>query len=96
MTRQLQTILFTALLLFIAALFSFTKFKDATDHQILAYTVNLKNQDLKFFWKDDKGENLKTIENLKNYVNSENQKLIFRDDIYKLDEALYDALRNKR
>ncbi len=27
---------------------------------------------------------------------SDNQKLIFRDDIYNLDAALYDALRNKR
>ena len=77
MTRQLKIILLPSLLLFIAALFCFTKFKDSTDHQILAYTVNLENQDLKFFWKDDKGENLKTIENLKNYVTSKNQRLIF-------------------
>lgn len=77
MTRQLKIVLLSSLLLFIVVLFSFTKFKDDTDHQVLAYNVNLKNQDLKFFWKDDKGENLKTIENLKNYVNSKDQKLIF-------------------
>ncbi len=77
MTRQIKIILLLSLLISIAALLSFTKFKDSSDQQILAFTVNLKNQDLKFFWKDDKGENLKTIENLKNYVNSKNQRLIF-------------------
>ena len=43
----------------------------------MTFTVDTKTQDLKFYWKDDKGEILKSIQNLKNYVESKDLTLIF-------------------
>ncbi len=57
--------------------------------EILYYVVNPKTQDLKFFWKDDKGNILKSILNLKNYVESNNMSLIFamNGGMYKKDST---------
>ena len=44
---------------------------------ILSYTVNLKNQTLKFYWKDKNGDKLINFKNLKNMLLSQNKELIF-------------------
>lgn len=59
--------------MFIAA----TTAQDAIDDQILSYTVDTKTQDLQLYWKNDRGEILKTIQNLKSYVESKNATLVF-------------------
>ncbi|MDR0793841.1 MAG: phosphodiester glycosidase family protein [Chitinophagaceae bacterium] len=64
-------------LLSTVGLFAFLRIKNSTDYEILTYTVDTKTQDLKLYWKDDKGEILKSIQNLKNYVEGKNQTLIF-------------------
>jgi uncharacterized protein YigE (DUF2233 family) len=43
----------------------------------LTYQVNPKKQNLKLYYKDDKGNVLGCIENLVNWVKSKNQKLVF-------------------
>jgi uncharacterized protein YigE (DUF2233 family) len=72
-----RTILLLSFLLSTVGLFAFLRIKNSTDYEILTYTVDTKTQDLKLYWKDDKGEILKSIQNLKNYVEGKNQTLIF-------------------
>ena len=45
------------------------------DH--ISYEINLKNQDLKMYWKDDKHQLFKSIVNLKRWLESKGQILIF-------------------
>ncbi len=43
----------------------------------LSYTVNPKIQDLKLYWKDDKGQLFRSIQNLKTWMEAKNKKLLF-------------------
>jgi uncharacterized protein YigE (DUF2233 family) len=43
----------------------------------LTYRVNPKKQDLKLYYKDDKGNVIGCFENLENWLKSKNQKLVF-------------------
>ncbi|MBF4516490.1 phosphodiester glycosidase family protein [Flavobacterium sp. ANB] len=43
----------------------------------LTYKVDLKKQDLKLFWKNEKGQNFESIENLKLWVEAKHLKLNF-------------------
>ncbi len=65
------------MLLLAVGLIAFTTTTNAVDEQILAYTVDTKTQDLKLYWKDDKGELIKSIQSLKTYVESKNLTLTF-------------------
>lgn len=65
------------LLLLTVGLIAFTTNRNSIDDQILAYTVDTKTQDLQLFWKNDKGETFKSIQNLKNYVESKSLTLTF-------------------
>lgn len=65
------------LLLLTAGLIGFTTNKSSIEDQILSYTVDTKVQNLQLFWKNDKGEALKSIQNLKNYVEGKNMRLTF-------------------
>ena len=65
------------LLLLIVGVFAFSQRQNSIDDQILTYTVDTKVQDLKFYWKNDKGEILKNIKNLKRYVEGKGFTLIF-------------------
>ena len=59
-----------SLLLLTIVLFGFSSSQSSINDQILAYTVDTKNQNLQFFWKNDSGEILGSIQNLKTYVES--------------------------
>ena len=72
-----KIILLSLLLLLTVGLIAFTTNKKSTDNNILAYTVVTKTQDLQLFWKNDKGETFKSIQNLKNYVESKSLTLTF-------------------
>lgn len=47
------------------------------DGSILSYTVDVASQDLQLYWKNDTGEILSSIQNLKTYVESKEQTLVF-------------------
>ena len=51
--------------------------QDSVDDQIISYIVDSNIQDLQFYWKDDSGEILGSIQNLKDYVESKGLTLIF-------------------
>jgi len=65
------------LLLLTVGLFSFKSTRDSIDDQILTYIVNTKQQYLQFYWKADNGEILRSIKNLKDYVESKDLILDF-------------------
>lgn len=48
-----------------------------TDNRLVSYVADLQKQQVKLYWKDDKGEILKSIGNLKNYVAGQQQELVF-------------------
>ena len=77
MKRKGKIILLCLLLLLTAGLIAFTTSKSSIDDQILSNTVDTKVQNLQLFWKNDKGEALKSIQNLKNYVEGKNLRLTF-------------------
>ena len=65
------------LILLAAGLIAFKTSCNSSDVPILSYTVDLKTQDLQFYWKSDKGEIINSIQNLKNYVETKNSTLVF-------------------
>jgi uncharacterized protein YigE (DUF2233 family) len=79
---------FTILILLIIGIFSFTVSKSDND-TLISYQVNLKRQDLKLYWKDDKNQTFKSIQNLKNWLETKNKTLVFAMNagMYKVDNS---------
>jgi uncharacterized protein YigE (DUF2233 family) len=63
--------------LLVLGLNSFTGRQTSLDDKILSYVASLKSQDLKFYWRDDKGVILKSIQNLKTWLDSKQKTLVF-------------------
>lgn len=72
-----KIILLGLLVMLALGLLAFTTAQDSNDDRILSYTVDTKTQDLQLYWKNEKGEILKTIQNLKTYVESKDLTLAF-------------------
>lgn len=70
------------------ALSAFISHKSQNEN-ILSYSVNPKTQELKFYWKDDKGQLFRSIQNLKTYLEKKDQTLIFAMNagMYKKDNS---------
>jgi len=56
---------------------------------LLIYCVNLKKQNVKFYWKDDANQPFRNFENLKNWLGKKGQKLVFamNGGMYKTDNS---------
>ena len=56
---------------------------------IVSYTANPHKQDIKLYWKNNKGEIFKSIQNLKNFTESKKQTLVFAMNagMYKKDNS---------
>ncbi|MTH14332.1 phosphodiester glycosidase family protein [Flavobacterium sp. LC2016-01] len=46
-------------------------------NEFVVYTIDLKAKNLKLYWKNEKGEKFKSIQNLKNWIEKQNQTLDF-------------------
>ncbi len=77
MRRNGKIILLSLLLLLAVGLITFITTQNSIDDKILAYTVDTNTQDLQLYWKNDKDEILKSIPNLKTYVECKNLTLKF-------------------
>lgn len=76
--KQIKKILLPIVLpLFVLVLIAFARHQANYDDEILSYIVNPKTQDLQLYWKNDKGELLKSFKNLKAYTEQKNQTLVF-------------------
>ena len=75
------------LLLLLPALIAFRTILQSIDEQIISYRVNPKLQDVQLYWKNDKGEIFKSIQNLKTYVEDKHKTLLFamNGGMYKQD-----------
>jgi uncharacterized protein YigE (DUF2233 family) len=100
--RKGKIILLSLLFLLTAGLIYFTTNKKSIDDKILAYTVDTKTQDLRLYWKNDSGQILGSIQNLKNYLESENLTLkfamnggIFMEDLRPLGLFIQDNITLK-
>ncbi|MGE6355648.1 phosphodiester glycosidase family protein [Flavobacterium sp. NPDC079362] len=67
----------------------FVNAKIYADDQFLVYKVDLKKQDLKLCWKDDKDQNFGSIQNLKSWLEENNKTLDFAMNagMYKKDNS---------
>lgn len=63
--------------------------KIQSDEKFVSYTVDTKTHDIKLYWKDDNGQNIKSIYNLKKHIESKGQELIFAMNagMYKKDHS---------
>lgn len=79
--------LFITLIIGIVGILAFTQVKSDGDENILSHRVNLNNQNLKFYWKNENGQNFKNFQNLKKWTNSKSKRLIFamNGGMYKKD-----------
>jgi uncharacterized protein YigE (DUF2233 family) len=71
------------------------------DERFVSFTINPKKQNLEFYWKNEKGENFKNVENLKLWLKQKKKKLIFGTNggMYKKDnspQGLYIENGNKK
>lgn len=73
--KHSNTLLTALMCLLAAGLFSFAG--PENDDNILSYTVDPAVQDLDLYWKDDQGQILGSLGNLKKYVEGKGQNLVF-------------------
>ena len=63
--------------LIVLGLASFRISQNHDDDRILSYIANPKTQNIQLYWKDDSGQILQSIQNLKMYVEHKHNKLLF-------------------
>ncbi len=82
---------FIVIIIVLFGLTSLTIYKKTQNNseKIISYTVNLKTQNLKFFWKNSAGQIIKNHKNLRDWLNTTNQDLIFamNGGMYKEDSS---------
>jgi uncharacterized protein YigE (DUF2233 family) len=73
----------------IAYLFLFLPSEKVIDDRCISYIVDTKQQDIKLYWKDDRQENFKSIQNLKTWLAKNQKVLIFamNGGMYKQDNS---------
>lgn len=75
--HKLKILLFGSLLLLSIGFIAFTRNPGQPDEPMLTYTVDPNTQDLQLYWKNEQGEILKSIKQLKSFVESKKQTLLF-------------------
>lgn len=77
--KMLKKNLVVTMLLLTTVAAIFVSFSPAQKEEdiYLTYTVDPKKQNVELFWKDDKGNILKSLGNVKTYVESKNKTLLF-------------------
>jgi uncharacterized protein YigE (DUF2233 family) len=87
--RQNILLLTSILLLAVAGIFVSAKKDSIDESRFVSYVVNTTQQDLKLYWKDDKNENFRSIQNLKSWLEQQNKKLVFAMNagMYKEDNS---------
>ena len=89
MKHKRKVIFISILFLLSVGFISFINNRKTIDDEILTYIVDAKSQDLQFYWKKNNGENFKSIQNLKSFVESKQLKLLFamNGGMYKKDNS---------
>ncbi|HWW42565.1 phosphodiester glycosidase family protein [Pedobacter sp.] len=89
MKRNGVFILTTLIILVTTGIFVFAQRQKSTDIRFVSYIVDTKKQDVKLYWKNDKQENFKSIQNLKMWLDKNHKKLLFAMNagMYKQDNS---------
>lgn len=89
MSQKNKVIFLSIVFLLSVGFISFTINRKSIDDQILTYIVDSKSQDLQFYWKNNSGENLKSLQNLKSHIESKQLNLLFamNGGMYKNDNS---------
>ena len=80
----------TIILIFVTGgTFVFAQNVKSADDRFVSYIVDTKKQDIKFYWKDDKQENFRNIQNLKMWLDKNHKTLLFamNGGMYKQDNS---------
>jgi uncharacterized protein YigE (DUF2233 family) len=87
--RNNKIVLLPIILIVCSAFFVFAKQTDTDDAFFISYTVNPKKQTLKLYWKNEKQENFKSIQNLKLWLSKKQKNLVFAMNagMYKADNS---------
>lgn len=62
---------------FVTGLAAFKMYRTGDEDTILSYIVDPAKQDIQFYWKNDQGQILRSIQNLKTFVESKQATLVF-------------------
>jgi uncharacterized protein YigE (DUF2233 family) len=70
-------------------LIALTAKRQSTDTLVLSYIVDPQKQSFQLYWKNDEGKLLKNFQNLRSFVESKKQELLFAMNagMYKLDQT---------
>jgi uncharacterized protein YigE (DUF2233 family) len=77
MNRKQVFVFITILTIATASIFALIERKKIIDERFISYIVDPKKQDLKLYWKDEKQQNFKSIQNLKTWLEKDHKKLEF-------------------
>ncbi len=77
MKKNIVVLLVFILLIVAAGKLVFAKKEYVHDSRFINYRVNPKQQDLQFYWKNEKNENFGSIQNLKTWLAKKKRKLVF-------------------
>lgn len=87
--KHKNSLFLSASFFLLTVLVAFTIQSSADDDAIISCTVDPAKQDIQLYWKNDKGVILKSIQNLKTFVESKNNRLVFATNagMYKEDNS---------
>lgn len=87
--KQPKSVIVNILFLMILGLFVFAQKNQIDDSLFVTYKVDTKKQNLELFWKDDKNEKFKSIQNLKSWLDKNKRTLVFAMNagMYKTDNS---------
>ena len=89
MKRNQFFILTGILLLLVTGVLAFVNEDQIEDTRFISYEVDAKKQDIKLYWKDEKKEIFRSIQNLKLWLDKNKRKLVFAMNagMYKTDNS---------
>jgi uncharacterized protein YigE (DUF2233 family) len=101
MTRKNITLLLIIISTISISFFVQTRTTTIEDERFVSFIVNPDKQNIEFYWKNEKGENLKNVDNLKLWLKKKKRELIFGTNggMYKKDnspQGLYIENGNKK
>lgn len=89
MTKKTTIVFFLILSLIGFGYYKQSKAINAEDERFISYTVDTKKSNIAFYWKNEKGENFKNVENLRAWLKNQKKELLFgvNGGMYKKDNT---------
>lgn len=89
MKKKNVFILISLLILVAAGIFVYAQKVKVKDDRFITYIIDTEKQEMKLYWRNDKNENFKSLQNLKNWLEKNNKTLIFamNGGMYKQDNS---------